>query len=76
MQVPDSIYESFRTYAGKVALQPEHQARWARSLKKIGFEGQIPDVVALGLEAIPQSEEDFKIWISIDLTGKMEVNFS
>lgn len=76
MQVPDSIYESFRTYAGKVALQPEHQARWARSLKQIGFEGQIPDVVALGLEAIPQSEEDFKIWISIDLTGKMEVNFS
>ena len=76
MQVPSSIYESFRTYSGKVALQLEHQARWERSLKKIGFKGEIPDVVALGLAAIPHGEQDYKIWVTIDLEGKTEVNFT
>jgi dihydropteroate synthase len=76
MQVPSAIYESFRTYGGKVALQPEHQKRWERSLRKIGFEGEIPDVVALGLNALPESEQDFKIWITINLDGETEINFA
>lgn len=67
-QIPDSIYEAFRTYAGVVALAPEHQARWERSLRAIGYEGVIPDLCVEAAHEIAQADatHDVKVKVVFD----------
>jgi len=77
-QAVRSIYESFRSYNGIVALQPEHQARFENSLKVMGYEGKIPDLINHAHMALNQPEvragtHDVKVW---NIQGENKLNES
>jgi len=74
-QVVQAIYEAFRTYDGKVALAPEHQARWEKSLKSLNFRGEIPDLLELAASELNKVREgDLKVKVAMDLQGNVELS--